>query len=134
MDTEERKCIYTDRAPRPIGPYCQGNVAGPFVFTAAVGGLRPDGTLPDGIGLQTEQALKNIAAILEAGGCRLADVAKVTAYLQSLSDFDAMNGVYQRFFSQPYPARSIVQTALPRGAGAVAFDAVALRPAAVPET
>lgn len=131
MDTNQRKCIQTDRAPKPIGPYCQGNVAGPFVFTAAVGGVRPDGTLPVGIGPQTEQALKNIEAILEAGRCQLADVAKVTAYLQSLSDFDAMNGVYQRFFSHPYPARSIIQTALPKGV--VAFDAIALRPAAVPE-
>lgn len=44
MNTNQRKCIQTDRAPKPIGPYCQGNVAGPFVFTAAVGGLRPNGT------------------------------------------------------------------------------------------
>lgn len=133
METNQRKCIQTDRAPEPIGPYCQGNVAGPFVFTAAVGGLRPDGTLPDGgIVPETEQALKNIAAILEAGGCRLSDVAKVTVYLASLGDFAPMNGVYQRYFTQPYPARSIIQTALPRGV--VAFDAVALRPAIVPET
>lgn len=132
MDTNQRKCIQTDRAPRPIGPYCQGNVAGPFVFTAAVGGLRPDGTLPDGgIVPETEQALRNIAAILEAGGCRLSDVAKVTAYLSSLEHFARMNEVYQRYFAQPYPARSIIQTALPRGV--VAFDAVALRPGTVPE-
>lgn len=132
MDTRDRKCIYSDRAPKPIGPYCQGNVAGPFVFTAAVGGLKPDGTLPDGgIVPETEQALRNIAAILEAGGCRLSDVAKVTAYLSTLENFARMNEVYQRFFAQPYPARSIVQTALPKGV--VAFDAVALRPGAIPE-
>jgi 2-iminobutanoate/2-iminopropanoate deaminase len=132
MDTNQRKCIQTDRAPKPIGPYCQGNIAGPFVFTAAVGGLRPDGTLPEGIIPQTEQALKNIAAILEAGGCRLSDVAKVTVYLSNLENFRPMNEVYQRYFGQPYPARSIIQTGLPLGV--VAFDAVALRPVVIPET
>jgi 2-iminobutanoate/2-iminopropanoate deaminase len=127
MDTNQRRCIYTENAPEPIGPYCQGNVAGPFVFTAAVGGLKPDGNLVEGgIGPETEQALKNIAAILEAGRCRLSDVAKVTAYLSRLEDFRPMNEVYQRFFGQPYPARSIVITQLP--VGVVAFDAVALRP------
>lgn len=127
MDTSQRKCIQTDHAPKPIGPYCQGNVAGPFVFTAAVGGLRPDGTLPEGgIIPETEQALKNIAAILEAGGCRLSDAAKVTAYLSRLENFRPLNEVYQRYFGQPYPARSIVITQLPMGV--VAFDAVALRP------
>ena len=123
----QRRCIHTREAPEPIGPYCQGNVAGPFVFTAAVGGLRPDGSLVDGgIGPETDQALKNVAAILKAGGCGLGDVAKVTVFLASLADFQAMNQVYQRHFRSPYPARSIVQTALPKGV--VAFDAVALRP------
>jgi len=128
MDTtSQRKCIETDRAPKPIGPYCQGNVAGPFVFTAAMGGLKPDGRLVDGgIGPETEQALQNIAAVLAAGGCKLSDVAKVTAYLADLCDFDRMNAVYLRHFAQPYPARSIVQTRLPKGV--VAFDAIALRP------
>jgi 2-iminobutanoate/2-iminopropanoate deaminase len=125
--TDPRKCIHTDDAPRPIGPYCQGNVAGPFVFTAAVGGLRPDGSLVEGgVGPETDQALRNVAAILKAGGCGLGDVAKVTVFLAGLGDFGAMNEVYQRHFRPPYPARSIVQTALPKGV--VAFDAVALRP------
>ena len=124
---EQRRCIETPDAPRPIGPYCQGNVAGPFVFTAAMGGVRSDGSLVEGdIGPETDQALKNIAAVLRAGGCGLGDVAKVTVYLARLSDFDAMNAVYRNHFRQPYPARSVVQTALPKGV--VAFDAVALRP------
>ena len=124
---EQRRCIETPEAPRPIGPYCQGNVAGPFVFTAAMGGVRADGRLVEGgIGPETEQALLNIVAVLRAGGCDSGDVAKVTVYLARLSDFDAMNAVYRGHFRPPYPARSIVQTALP--AGVVAFDAVALRP------
>lgn len=124
---EQRTCIGTREAPPPIGPYCQGNIAGPFVFTAAMGGLRPDGSLVEGgIGPETDQAIKNIAAVLREGGCSLKDVAKVTVYLVHLSYFDAMNAVYATHFQQPYPARSIVVTAVPRGL--VAFDAVALRP------
>lgn len=123
-----RTCITTPNAPRPIGPYCQGNVAGPFVFTAEEGGNKPDGTLPPTIEDQTDQVINNIEAILKAGYCSLADVTKVTVYLAKLSDFAAMNGVYAKRFKQPYPVRSIIQTALPAPGALVAMDAIALRP------
>jgi 2-iminobutanoate/2-iminopropanoate deaminase len=124
-----RRCINTPDAPPPIGPYCQGNIAGPFVFTAAVGGDDPrTGKLPDGITKQTQQTIDNIQAILRAGGCELGDVAKVTVYLADLADFTAMNKVYEKRFHEPFPARAIVQTRLPSPEAKVAMDAVALRP------
>jgi reactive intermediate/imine deaminase len=123
-----RTCITTPNAPPPIGPYCQGNIAGPFVFTAEEGGDKPDGTLPKTIEAQTDQVINNIEAILKAGYCSLDDVTKVTVYLASLSDFKAMNGVYAKRFKQPYPVRSIIQTALPAPGALVAMDAIALRP------
>ena len=123
-----RKCISTPDAPPPIGPYCQGNIAGPFIFTAEEGGDKPDGTLPKTIEEQTDQVINNIEAILKAGYATLADVTKVTVYLASLSDFSAMNGVYAKRFAQPYPVRSIIQTALPAPGALVAMDAIALRP------
>jgi 2-iminobutanoate/2-iminopropanoate deaminase len=123
-----RTCITTANAPPPIGPYCQGNVAGASVFTAEEGGNKPDGTLPPTIEAQTDQAINNIEAILTAGHCSLADVTKVTVYLANLSDFQAMNGVYAKRFKQPYPVRSIIQTALPAPGAFVAMDATALRP------
>jgi 2-iminobutanoate/2-iminopropanoate deaminase len=123
-----RTCITTPNAPPPIGPYCQGNIAGPFVFTAEEGGNKPDGTLPKTIEEQTNQAINNIEAILKAGYCSLDDVTKVTVYLATLSDFQAMNGVYAKRFKQPYPVRSIIQTALPAPGALVAMDAIALRP------
>lgn len=123
-----RTCITTPNAPPPIGPYCQGNIAGPFVFTAEEGGETPDGTLPKTIEAQTDQVINNIEAILKAGYCSLDDVTKVTVYLASLSDFKAMNGVYAKRFKQPYPVRSIIQTALPAPGALVAMDAIALRP------
>src|SRR5689334_8547692 len=100
-----RSCISPPHAPKPIGPYCQGNIAGPFVFTAEEGGDKPDGTLPPAIEDQTAQVINNIEAILKAGHCSLADVTKVTVYLTSLTDFAAMNGVYAKRFKQPYPVR-----------------------------
>lgn len=123
-----RTCISTPDAPPPIGPYCQGNLAGPFVFVAEVGGNQPNGTLPPTIEGQTNQAINNIEAILKAGHCSLADVTKVTVFLANLSDFAAMNGVYAKRFQQPYPVRSIIQTALPERGALVAMDAIALRP------
>src|SRR5882672_2814458 len=59
-----RRCITTPDAPPPIGPYCQGNIAGPFVFTAEEGPEKPDGTLPKTIEEQTDQVINNIEAIL----------------------------------------------------------------------
>ena len=123
----KRKCITTPDAPPPIGPYCQGNIAGPYIFTAEEGGSRPDGTLPKTIEEQTDQVINNLEAILKAGDASLDDVTKVTVYLASLSDFQAMNGVYAKRFRQPYPVRSILQTALPEPGALVAMDAIALR-------
>lgn len=123
----KRTCISTPDAPPPIGPYCQGNIAGPFIFTAEVGGTTPDGKLPPTVEEQTDQAINNIEAILKAGYATLADVAKVTVYLSNISNFGAMNGVYAKRFRQPYPARAIIQTALPEPGAFVAMDAIALR-------
>jgi 2-iminobutanoate/2-iminopropanoate deaminase len=124
----QRSCITTPNAPPPIGPYCQGNIAGPFVFTAEVGGNKPDGTLPKTVEEQTDQCINNIEAILKAGRCALSDVAKVTVYMSDLKNFKAMNGVYAKRFAQPFPARAIIQTALPEAGAFVAMDAIALRP------
>ena len=121
----QRTCVCTPDAPRPIGPYCQANLAGPFLLTAATGGGGPSG---DGsIQTETRKAIDNLEAILRAGGCELEDVAKVTAYLVDLEDFEAMNEAYAERFHEPFPARSILQTPLPANFR-VAFDAIALRP------
>jgi 2-iminobutanoate/2-iminopropanoate deaminase len=123
----ERAVVATTRAPAAIGPYSQGIRAGSFVFTSGQIALDPaTGELvPGGIEGEAERALQNLEAVLEAAGCGLADVVKVTAFLRDLNDFGAFNGVYARFFPQK-PARSCVQVArLPRDA-AVEVEAVAL--------
>jgi 2-iminobutanoate/2-iminopropanoate deaminase len=84
--------------------------------------------MPDGVEAQTEQALKNLQAVLDAAGCTFADVVKTTCFLADIGDFAAFNGVYARFMSDPPPARSTFQVgALPMGAR-VEIEAVAVLP------
>lgn len=121
--------VTTDAAPRALGPYRQAVVAGDLVFCAGQVGLDPaTGQLVTG-GLPTEttRALENLAAVLAAAGLGLRDVVKTTVYLVDLGEFAALNEVYGRYFTPPYPARATVQvTALPAGAR-VEIDAIAVR-------
>lgn len=118
--------VSTSKAPAAVGPYSQAIVASGFVFTAGQIALRPDGTLVGGgIAAQTEQVIRNLAAVLGAAGSSLAKAVKVTVYLADIGDFAAMNKVYSKYFTAK-PARSTVAVkALPRGA-LVEIDAVAV--------
>ena len=111
--------IDTNKAPGAIGPYSQGMTAGHLVFTSGQIALDPKtGALAgDTIEAQSEQALKNLQAVLEAGGAALDTVVKTTCFLADMNDFSAFNAVYARFFTGDCPARSCVAVkALPKGA------------------
>ncbi|MBI1801502.1 MAG: RidA family protein [Chloroflexi bacterium] len=110
--------IKTPHAPAAIGPYSQGKRAGTLVFTAGQLAFDPatGKLIAGGIREQTEQVLKNIAAILQAAGTDLSRVVKTTVFLANLADFPAMNEVYAQFFKDEPPARSTVQAALLRDA------------------
>jgi 2-iminobutanoate/2-iminopropanoate deaminase len=107
------KEVHSDQAPTPAGPYSQAMAAGQLVF---VSGQRPvdpvTGALAVGVEAQSEQVLKNVAAILEAAGSSMGDVVKVTAHLADLGDFAIFNDVYTRYFSPPFPARTTVGSQL----------------------
>ncbi|MBK6432979.1 RidA family protein [Candidatus Amarolinea dominans] len=110
--------ISTPHAPAALGPYSQGVKVGHLIYTAGQLGLDPaTGKLVDGLEAQTEQALRNLAAILEAAGSRMENVVKTTCFLADIADFKAFNGVYARFFASNPPARSTIQ------AGALPADA-----------
>ena len=123
-----KKVISTNGAPSAIGPYSQGIVTGSLVFVAGqIGREAQSGDMPDGVEAQTEQAMKNIAAILDAAGLSWADVVKTTCFLADIADFDAFNGVYKNFVVDPAPARSTFAVKdLPRGAR-VEVEAIAAR-------
>ena len=122
------KVISTTGAPGAIGPYSQAIDTGSLVFCAGQIGREPQsGDLPDGIEAQTEQAMKNLAAVLDAAGLSWADVVKTTCFLAEIADFEAFNGVYKTFISDPAPARSTFAVKeLPRGAR-VEIEAIAAR-------
>lgn len=120
------KPIQTQRAPAAIGPYVQANLLGALLYTSGQIPLQPEsGSLvPGGIVEQTEQVIRNLSAVLEAGGSDLAHVVKTTCFLQDMADFAAFNEVYARMMPGK-PARSCVAVAaLPKGA-LVEIEAIA---------
>ncbi|HET9213580.1 MAG TPA: RidA family protein [Gaiellaceae bacterium] len=116
-----KQAVRTESAPAPFqgAPYSQGIVAGDLVFVSGQLGIDPEGghVVQGGIVEQTEQVMKNLSAILEEAGSSLDDVLMTSIFLVDLDDFPAMNEVYARHLSEPYPARATVQiAALPSGA------------------
>jgi 2-iminobutanoate/2-iminopropanoate deaminase len=122
------KMISTTGAPGAIGPYSQAIDTGSLVFCAGQIGRDPDsGDLPEGIEAQTERAMKNLGAVLDAAGLSWADVVKTTCFLANIADFDAFNAVYKTFIVDPAPARSTFAVKeLPRNA-LVEVEAIASR-------
>ena len=124
----EKTVIRTEAAPAPFqgAPYNQAIVAGELVFVAGQLGLAPGETAVEGdVGRQTEQALANLAAILEAAGSSMDKLVKTSVFLADLDDFQGMNEVYASRVGDRPPARSTFQVAkLPSGA-LVEIEAVA---------
>ena len=130
--TEGKKIIFTDKAPKAIGPYSQAIRTESLVFTAGQAGLDPiTGELVDGgIEAQTRQVLTNLKNVLEAADSGLNYAIKTTVFLKDMNDFSKMNAVYSEFFTENPPARStIAAAALPKGA-LVEIEVVALHRAA----
>jgi 2-iminobutanoate/2-iminopropanoate deaminase len=115
-----------------VGPYSQGIDTGGFVFCSGQVGLDPatGDLVAGGLEAQTERALHNLAAVLDAAGLGLGDVVKTTCFLADIADFGAFNAVYARAFPDPPPARSTFAVRdLPKG-GLVEIEAIAVRPSA----
>jgi len=123
--------VLSERLPRPVGPYSPGMSLDRLIFVSGQGATDPaTGALigPD-VESQTEQCLKNVAAILEAGGSSLQHVLRCGVFLIDISEFQKMNGVYQRMFGSHRPARTTIQAAALPGAGLrVEIDAIAYVP------
>ena len=116
-----KQAVRTEQAPAPFqgAPYSQGIVAGDLVCVSGQLGIDPAGghVVEGGIVEQTEQTMKNLAAVLEEAGTSLENAVMVSIFLVDLGDFQAMNEVYARHLTEPYPARATVQiAALPSGA------------------
>ena len=124
-----KRIIATPEAPKAVGPYSQAVEINGTLFVSGQLPVDPaTGQMAEGIEAQTRQALRNIGAILAAAGLGPEHVVKTTVFLADLADFAAVNEVYARSFSVPFPARSCVQVAaLPRGAR-LEVEAIVVRP------
>ena len=113
-----RKHVTSPDAPRVIGPYSQGVLAGGFMFLSGQIPLDPQTNelVAGDIEIQTEQVLKNLMAVLKEAKMGAENVVKTTVFLTDLKDFAKMNEVYARYLGKEPPARSTIQASgLPRG-------------------
>lgn len=117
--------IFSDKAPKPIGPYSQGIMAGGFIFVSGQLGIDNQGNMPLTTKEQTKQSLENLKAILESASSSLEKIVKVTIFFTQKDDFSLINEIYAEFFKDNPPARSaICVAALPKDA-LVEIEAIA---------
>jgi 2-iminobutanoate/2-iminopropanoate deaminase len=122
------KSIMTHDAPAAIGPYSQAALKNDTLFISGQLGIDPStGNMAEGFEAQANLVFHHIKAILDASGMGLSHVMKVTVFLKDMDDFGALNEIYARNFSAPYPAREAIQVArLPKD-GLVEISVIAMR-------
>lgn len=123
------EAINTERAPSGRGNYSQAIVAADLVFCSGTVGLDPvTGQWPGGIEAQTEQALKNLSAVLDAAGSSVSLCVKVTVFLTDAAHAATVNEIYRRYMPDPPPARSApVVSGFPVPEALISIDAIATR-------
>ncbi|MCI9078153.1 MAG: RidA family protein [Lachnospiraceae bacterium] len=108
-----KNIIKTDKAPAAIGPYSQAVEVNGMVYTSGVIPVDPatgeitGSTAAD----QAEQVFSNLKSLIEASGTTMENIIKTVVFLKDMEDFAGVNGVYAKYFPQPYPARSCVEVA-----------------------
>jgi len=123
-----KEAVFTDRAPRPVGPYSQAVKAGNLLFISGQIPIDPrTGELVRGdFKSAVRRVMENLKAIVEAAGATMDDVVKVTVYIRDISKFGEFNEVYSKYFRGPPPARVVVEVSnLPLNAD-VEVEAIAL--------
>jgi 2-iminobutanoate/2-iminopropanoate deaminase len=120
--------ISTNKAPAAVGPYSQGMKAGNIIYTSGQLPIVPEtGELLKGdIQEETRLCLENVKAVLEEGNATLKDVVKVSIYITDIKNFPMINEVYEEYFSEHKPARTLVEVSqLPKG-GDIEIEAIAI--------
>lgn len=114
----EKKIIFTEQAPAPIGPYSQAVQVGNTLYCSGQIALDTNGQMQNlNIETETVQVMKNIGNLLKAAGMSYSDIVKTSIFLTDMSDFSKVNAVYAEYFDADFPARETIQvSALPKGA------------------
>ena len=121
--------ISTKNAPAAIGPYSQAIEVNGVVYTSGMIPINPQtGELVTGsVEEQAEQAFSNLKALIEASGSSMDKVVKTVVFIKNMDDFGKINAIYEKYFIEPYPARSCVEVArLPKDV-ALEVEAVTLK-------
>ena len=120
--------VNTHNAPAAIGPYSQAVMKHDTLFVSGQLGIDPaTGEMLQGFENQAEQVFRNIKAILKTTGMDFSHVMKVTVFLKNMGNFAALNEIYARNFSTPYPAREAIEVArLPKD-GQIEISVIAMR-------
>lgn len=126
-----KKVIQPEGIAPPQGPYSAAVLAsGTFLFLAGQVPFDPKANqlVPDDSPFEQHaiQTLENVKALVEGAGATMADVVRVGIFLRDMGDFPTLNEVYQRYFSEPYPVRTTVQSNLP--SFSVEIDAIVVMP------
>ena len=108
-----KKIISTPKAPAAIGPYSQAIEVNGLLFTSGVIPIVPStGELVEGdIEVQAEQAIGNLAALIEAAGAKIENTIKTTVFIKNMDDYTKVNEIYAKYFTTDFPARSCVEVA-----------------------
>ena len=123
-----KEIIFTQKAPKAIGPYSQAVKAGGFLFVSGQIPINPEtgDLMTSSIEEQANQVILNLKSICEAAGSGLEDIVKLTIYLTDLGNFAKVNEAMLEYFPEPYPARATVEiSALPLGVN-VEIDAIVI--------
>jgi 2-iminobutanoate/2-iminopropanoate deaminase len=123
--------VHAANLPKPVGPYSPGMKFDRLIFVSGQGATDPatGALVSHDTAAQTEQCLRNVQAILKAGGSDLQYVLRCGVFLIDMSEFQKMNAVYMRMFGDHRPARTTIQAAgLPGEGLRVEIDAVAYVP------
>jgi 2-iminobutanoate/2-iminopropanoate deaminase len=120
--------IFSEKAPKPVGPYNQAVLAGKFLFISGQLAIDPkEGKIvADNIRLQTRRVMENINVILEAAGYSFKDIVQSNVFLSSMGLFDEFNKEYAKFFTEEFPARLTVGVEL-KGNALIELSAIAYK-------
>jgi len=125
---EKKKVIFTENAPKAIGPYSQAIMYGDMLFISGQLGINPKtNELPEDLETQTKNAMNNIKAILEEAGMNFNDVVQTHIFLKDIKDFQKVNEIYSKYFESDYPARATMQVAALPKDGKVEIEMIACK-------
>ena len=120
--------IYSNNAPKPIGPYSQAIKHGNMIFISGQIAMdyQNNSIINENIAEETETVMKNIMSILKESGCNFQNIVKCSIFLSDMSLFDEVNKIYSKYFSHPFPARETVEVSkLPKNVN-VEISAIAI--------